>query len=149
MSEPSPPGDELLQQLSTYDLRVGELALGLRAIVLKEAPSACESIFRSYALALWYSFTGRMSESFCYIGVSSNHVNLGFSRGAELPDPDGVLEGSGKQMRHIKIRRPEDLERPHLRRFIRESIKQVRVREKEKKIATKSTTAKRRRGRTR
>src|SRR5262245_11802183 len=104
---PSPPTDELIQHLSAYDLKVGELALGLREIILKEAPAACETVFKSYALAIWYSFTGRMSDSLCYIGVSSNHVNLGFLRGSELPDPNGVLEGSGKQMRHIKIRRPE------------------------------------------
>lgn len=44
----------------------------------------------------------------------SKHVTIGFSRGTELPDPAGLLEGSGKVHRHVKIRTEEDLRRPEL-----------------------------------
>ena len=53
------------------------------------------------------------------------HVNLGFPRGATLPDPGRVLEGEGKAMRHIKFRSPDELERPFVRRYIRTAIEQV------------------------
>lgn len=49
--------------------------------------------------------------AFGYVGVFKHHVNVGFFRGAELPDPAGQLEGTGKRMRHVKIRPeapPED-----------------------------------------
>jgi hypothetical protein len=41
---------------------------------------------------------------FAYVGVFKNHVNVGFFYGAELEDPAGLLEGTGKRMRHVKLR---------------------------------------------
>jgi hypothetical protein len=41
---------------------------------------------------------------FAYVGVFRNHVNVGFFYGAELEDPAGLLEGTGKRMRHVKLR---------------------------------------------
>ena len=42
--------------------------------------------------------------AFCYVNAFSAHVNVGFFLGAYLPDPQGLLEGSGKFMRHVKLR---------------------------------------------
>ncbi len=41
---------------------------------------------------------------FAYVNVFTAHVNVGFFRGAELPDPAGLLTGTGKHMRHVKLR---------------------------------------------
>jgi len=41
---------------------------------------------------------------FAYVNAFGRHVNVGFFRGAELPDPAGLLEGTGKHMRHVKLR---------------------------------------------
>jgi hypothetical protein len=41
---------------------------------------------------------------FAYVGVFSAHVNVGFFHGASLPDRAGLLEGSGRYMRHVKLR---------------------------------------------
>jgi hypothetical protein len=41
---------------------------------------------------------------FGYVGVYRAHVNVGFFYGAELEDPAGLLEGTGKRMRHVKLR---------------------------------------------
>lgn len=41
---------------------------------------------------------------FCYLYPTKRYVNLGFQKGASLVDEEGLLEGSGKDMRHIKIR---------------------------------------------
>lgn len=43
--------------------------------------------------------------AFAYVAAYSEHVNVGFFHGADLPDPAGLLEGSGKRMRHVKLRR--------------------------------------------
>ncbi len=40
---------------------------------------------------------------FCYLHFTKNHATLGFHRGTALDDPKGLLEGTGKDMRHIKI----------------------------------------------
>lgn len=42
--------------------------------------------------------------AFAYVAVFKAHVNVGFFAGATLPDPAGLLEGSGKRMRHVKLR---------------------------------------------
>lgn len=42
--------------------------------------------------------------AFGYVNAFRAHVNVGFFRGAELADPQGLLEGTGKYMRHVKLR---------------------------------------------
>lgn len=41
---------------------------------------------------------------FAYVGAFRAHVNVGFFHGASLPDPAGLLQGTGKYMRHVKLR---------------------------------------------
>jgi hypothetical protein len=41
---------------------------------------------------------------FAYVNIFKAHVNVGFFRGAALPDPTGLLEGTGRFMRHVKLR---------------------------------------------
>jgi hypothetical protein len=41
---------------------------------------------------------------FAYVGVFTAHVNVGFFHGASLPDRAGLLEGTGRHMRHVKLR---------------------------------------------
>ncbi len=41
--------------------------------------------------------------AFGYVNAFTAHVNVGFFRGAEIADPDGLLEGTGKLMRHVKL----------------------------------------------
>ena len=125
--------------LSRYDLSVGELALALREMVLEEAPTAVERLVQVYALVFWYSLTGKMSDAFVQVVTYTKGVNLMFNRGAELEDPHGVLVGEGKIIRHIKVRTPEDLKNPHLRKFIRAALKHAKSITKEKKLAGGAT----------
>ena len=48
--------------------------------------------------------------AFAYVNAFTAHVNVGFFRGAELADPAGLLEGTGKYMRHVKLRPGGDLD---------------------------------------
>ena len=120
-----PPDRQLLDFLAAYDRPVIDMALALREIILEEAPDASESIYQVYTVAIWFGFTGKMKEMFCYITTHAKHVNLGFPRGAELPDPDRMLEGEGKLMRHIKFKNERELERPFVRRYIQAAMEQV------------------------
>jgi len=47
---------------------------------------------------------------FGYVNVFSAHINVGFFRGAKLDDPRGLLEGSGKRMRHVTVKPGVDLD---------------------------------------
>ena len=42
--------------------------------------------------------------AFAYVNAFKAHVNVGFFRGAEISDPEGLLEGTGKFMRHVKLK---------------------------------------------
>ena len=141
MVESQPPSEALIRLLSQFDLKVGELALGLREIVLEEAPAAIEKLVRVYALVFWYSLTGRMSDAFCQVVVYTKGVNLMFNRGAELEDPHGALVGEGKIIRHIKVRARQDLKDPHLRKFIRAALKHAKEIARERELAGRAKPA--------
>lgn len=116
----------MLSYLAAYDPHISNLTLALREIVLEEAPEAIESVVKSYAVAIGFSFTGKpLKDGFCHVVTYSSHVNLGFNRGASLPDPNGVLVGNGKAIRHITIRKQNDLDQPFIRRYIHAAIEQV------------------------
>ena len=120
-----PPDPQLLGFLEAYDRAIIDLALALREIILEEVPDASESIYQVYTVAIWFGFSGKMKDMFCYITTNARHINLGFPRGTSLPDPNRVLEGDGKTMRHIKFRSEGDLERPFVRRYIQAAMEQV------------------------
>jgi hypothetical protein len=56
--------------------------------------------------------------AFAYVNAFRAHVNVGFFRGAELPDPDRLLEGTGRFMRHVKLRPEGDLDPRALMKLI-------------------------------
>ena len=53
----------------------------------------------------WFSKNGRV----CYLKGNEEHVTFGFANGASLVDPDHILEGTGKSMRHVKLRSVDDI----------------------------------------
>jgi hypothetical protein len=118
-----PPNPQYLKFLSPFEDRIRELALATRALVLVEAPESAELIYDAYnAVATGYTFTGRPSDAFIHIAVYAHWVNLGFNRGSELEDSQGLLQGSGRRIRHIRIADPRDLEQPTLRAFVTAAV---------------------------
>ncbi len=121
MAHPTPR--QLKTFLKPYDSSTQKLALSLRQIVLDEMGPCYEHIYDAYsAVAIGYGVGPRMPDFIFHIAVYSNHVNLGFNWGATLPDPDRLLEGSGKQIRHISIRTEADLAKPVLRQYIKKAM---------------------------
>ena len=56
--------------------------------------------------------------AFAYVNAFKAHVNVGFFRGAEIADPDRLLEGTGKFMRHVKLRPETDVDATALKNLI-------------------------------
>jgi hypothetical protein len=65
---------------------------------------------------------------FGYVNAFKDHVNVGFFQGAELPDPAGLLEGSGKRMRHVKLRPGAATNSAALRRLIDAAYADIKAR---------------------
>ncbi len=121
-----PPPAALKKLLKPYDREVQQLALALRALVLEEMAPCYENIYDAYsAVAMGYGPSERLSDGIFHIAVYAKGANLGFNDGATLDDPKGLLECTGNRIRHIKIRKPEDLERPELRAYIRRAKKKA------------------------
>lgn len=63
-----------------------------------------------------------------YINAFSNHVNLGFFQGAELSDPKGLLEGTGKYMRHVKLKPDSNTDTEALLSLLNAAYEDLRTR---------------------
>jgi hypothetical protein len=68
--------------------------------------------------------------AFAYVGAFKAHVNVGFFRGAELSDPSGLLEGTGKFMRHVKLRPADEVDAKGLRELIQTAYTDMKRRQK-------------------
>ena len=66
--------------------------------------------------------------AFAYVNAFKAHVNVGFFRGAEIADPEGLLEGSGKRMRHVKLKPGSDVDAGALERLIDTAYADMRER---------------------
>ncbi|GAB3253336.1 hypothetical protein GCM10027347_13070 [Larkinella harenae] len=97
--------------LADYKPEVRELALKVRALVQQIFPEAHESVRTGYK-TITYGIGPRMSDEICYIAPLSSSVNLGFHYGTQLPDPNGLLKGTGKLLRHIKFEAVEEVGTP-------------------------------------
>jgi hypothetical protein len=108
----------LKEMTAAFDPRVRDLAARTQALVFDVYPEVVEVPWPRQNVAGYGIGPKKMSEHFCYIALYDDHVNLGFNQGAELPDPEGLLGGPGKMLRHTKIAEPEDLEDSAVRRLL-------------------------------
>jgi hypothetical protein len=117
---------ELTDLLRRYEPDVQATTLALRAAVLDEIAPCHEAIFpikKKWISVLYSTTQKRMRDNICLIVVYRDHVNLMFPRGVDLKDPRGLLEGSGKAMRHVKMLSPADVDRPGVRALVRQAKK--------------------------
>jgi len=66
--------------------------------------------------------------AFGYVNAFSSHVNVGFFRGAEIADPERLLEGTGKFMRHVKLRPERDVDATALMKLIEAAYSDMKKR---------------------
>lgn len=109
--------EEIMAQPETSP-KVEALARQAKSLIEDVTPNVVEVAW-PHQRNIGYGFGPRkMSEQFCYIGVLKDRINLGFYYGADLDDPKGLLEGTGQNMRHIKIGEAEQLEVPAVRDLV-------------------------------
>lgn len=97
------------------------LARDARALLADVMPGITEVPWARQKIAGYGVGPKKMSQHFCYLAPFKNHLNFGFMYGAHLPDPAGLLEGKGADLRHVKIRSAEDLQRPALRQLVEDA----------------------------
>lgn len=80
-------GDEIRRLAEPWFARMRACGPDVREVMHDGCPTACAG-----------------DAAFAYVGAFKAHANVGFFHGASLADPAGLLEGSGKRMRHVKLR---------------------------------------------
>jgi hypothetical protein len=105
--------------LESHNPEVRALVERLRKIIRNTVPDAMES-----AHPVWHSIGYRHPESgyFCGIFPQADRVDLAFEFGVLLPDPDSLLEGAGKQVRYMRIRREKDIRVRALKKLLLAAI---------------------------
>ena len=107
--------DDLLQ-ITEESLR--PIAQALRDTVLEIDTNACEVVRLGENAASYGVGPRKMLDGYVYILPHKRWVNLGFYQGVDLADPEGLLEGTGAKMRHVKIRSLDDANRSAVRALI-------------------------------
>lgn len=109
---------------------VKELARAVRDLVFDVLPQAVEVVWPRQRSIGWGTGPKKFTEQFAYLMPFKGHVTLGFYRGGELPDPDGLLPSSGGRqvsgtlaMRSLRIASLDDVRRPALRALVEASTR--------------------------
>jgi hypothetical protein len=89
-----------------------KVARVLRSFVKNTIPGTKETV------NAWGIPTFEAQDPFCFYMVGKNHVTFGFHFGTSLEDPERLLEGTGKNIRHVKLRAVEDLEQKGLKKLV-------------------------------
>lgn len=114
------------ETIAKSDPRLQEIARRLRQLIEEVYPQAVEVPWPRQGITGYGVGPKKMSEHFCYIALYRDSVNLGFYYGADLPDPEGLLEGTGKKLRHVKLREADDAGRPALRGLVQAALEERR-----------------------
>ena len=120
------------QQLKTFigkfDPKDQRLIRAVRTAVRKRFASAWELVYDNYNFfVIGYSPTERPADAIVSITARAGSVGLCFIRGAALPDPNKLLQGSGNQTRFIRLESADVLARPAIEKLIASAIANARV----------------------
>ncbi|MGW4843121.1 DUF1801 domain-containing protein [Nocardia brasiliensis] len=106
------------EMVGAYPPDIVQLAQAARQLIFDVLPQTVEVVWPKQRTAGYGTGPKKMSEQFCWLAPYNKHVVFGFYYGAELPDFTDLLEGTGAAMRHVKIRRADDLTNPALRQLV-------------------------------
>lgn len=122
MNSSRPIHPDFLFFLEVKEMQVIDLFRATRKLILEMHPPCNELLYHTHALTAVFSISAKLSDAFCHIPIYNQHLNLGFNKGALLEDPHGLLQGTGKLIRHIPIKQIADLEREEVKDLIRSAI---------------------------
>lgn len=111
----------LKEMLAPYPREVQSLTRAARALMMDVLPKVKETVDPTGPY-ITYGYEPGYKGVVSYITVSKQGVKFGVARGASLPDPKKLLQGSGKANRHVVIKTPADLETPGLRQLVRAAL---------------------------
>jgi hypothetical protein len=103
------------EYIKSYPEKTAPIAIELRNLILGTVPDFDE-------VTRWNNLTYGKGKMLLAIVIHKEHVNLEFANGRNLTETGYPLEGTGKNMRHIKIKNTPDLEKTNIRELILKSV---------------------------
>ena len=122
---PQDPERELASFIAKFAPPMARLILEVRSALRKRLPAANELVYDNYNFfVIGYCSSDRASDCILSIAASAKGVALSFYYGSTLPDPAGILQGSGSQNRFVRIPHVDELARPEVEALIAAAVKQ-------------------------
>src|SRR3974390_124592 len=117
---PTIEGKEGRLWIDAYVKKAGKLSGVAKAVrvLVKRTVKGCEEYVNPWNIPSFDS-----NGPLCCFMTGKEHVTFAFLRGARLPDPQELLEGTGKGVRHVKLRSVADVKRPGVKKLIGEAAK--------------------------
>jgi len=109
--------DNINNFLSNYSDEVRTNAQKLREMLLSALPDIIEQVDLP-AKMIAYCYGQKYSDMICVVIPSKKGLKLGFSRGVELPDPDKLLEGTGKISRYVVITSEKQIKSAAIKKLV-------------------------------
>jgi hypothetical protein len=107
--------------LAAYDPAVRKIALKARKLILALIPKALEQVDPPSKI-IAYGYDRTYKGLICALAPQKAYVNLMFAKGTQLPDPEKLLEGTGKKARHVKLKTMAEVEKPAVRALIETAV---------------------------
>ncbi|MGA2259147.1 MAG: DUF1801 domain-containing protein [Thermoguttaceae bacterium] len=122
------PERQLDNFIAKYSPDIAALAREAFAKLRALIPHATILVYDNYnSLAVGFGPNERASNAIVSLAMYPKWVSLFFLQGASLPDPDGLLRGSGKKARHLRLPSAAELDRPVVRSLISAALEQALV----------------------
>jgi hypothetical protein len=119
---------QLKSFIAKFEAANQTLIRSVRRAVRRRMPTAHEMVYDNYNFfVIGYGPTERSSDAIVSIAADANGVGLCFIQGAKLPDPKGVLQGSGKQTRFVRLPSAAVLAQPAIAALVSAAITQSAV----------------------
>ncbi len=117
------PLEELLlaAYIAPHPAEVQPLIRQARSLILSVMPDTVEQLDPSIPM-IAYGIDRTYRGLICSITIFKSYINIMLAQGASLADPQGILKGSGKKARHIRIAAPSDLEDPGVKEMLQAAL---------------------------
>ena len=103
------------EYLAKFEPEPGVLAKEVRQVIIETLPELDEVV-------KWGHLVYEGDRKICSIMVHKKHVNLQIWRGSEIEDPENILEGEGKSMRHVKVHSLEEIKKDYFKILLRHAL---------------------------
>jgi hypothetical protein len=113
--------------LAGSDPVIRAIAAALRDVILEVHPDTTEVVRLGDRAATYGLGPRKMIDGYAYLMPQADWVNLGFYQGTALPDPDGLLEGTGAKMRHVKVRSLDEARSPAIKALVAAGVEERRA----------------------